>query len=312
MRVDCFNGDADGLCAIHIWRLHRGEADLTITGVKRDIELAKQIPYSAEEINIFDVSHRVNAKALEPFHAKRANIHYFDHHKHDDLSRLSDAYIDTDPGICTAMIVNQHFDQLHDDWAITAAYGDNLYQSAAAIAPMIPDQQRDVLRELGTLLNYNGYGDELSDLLMEPLDLYSAMAGHDSALEFALEHDSVSRLREGFAEDQAHAAAISPLECSDNIQAFLLPDQRWSRRISGTFANAKAREFPNRATAVITPDTRGTLTVSIRAPINAPVGAAELAQQFPQGGGRAAAAGINQLSNDQLDSLLTKMKSTFT
>ena len=41
--------------------------------------------------------------------------------------------------------------------------------------------------------------------------------------------------------------------------------------------------------------------VSIRAPLNNKKGADKICRQFPTGGGRAAAAGINQLPSEQFD-----------
>lgn len=36
--VDVFNGDADGLCALHQWRLAHPATNALVTGVKRDIK----------------------------------------------------------------------------------------------------------------------------------------------------------------------------------------------------------------------------------------------------------------------------------
>ncbi|MNR63552.1 hypothetical protein D3C85_1858960 [compost metagenome] len=44
--------------------------------------------------------------------------------------------------------------------------------------------------------------------------------------------------------------------------------------------------------------------VSIRAPLSNRTGADELARQFPSGGGRKAAAGINQLPRSQLNAFI--------
>ena len=52
---------------------------------------------------------------------------------------------------------------------------------------------------------------------------------------------------------------------------------------------------------MLTEKLSGTYLVSVRAPLTNKVGAADLCKQFPTGGGRAAAAGINDLPADQLD-----------
>jgi len=51
--------------------------------------------------------------------------------------------------------------------------------------------------------------------------------------------------------------------------------------------------------------------VSIRAPLNRKSGADELASQFPTGGGRKAAAGINALPKVQLAEFIATMRKQF-
>lgn len=84
----------------------------------------------------------------------------------------------------------------------------------------------------------------------------------------------------------------------------MLPNEAWSRRVSGVYGNALANEFPDRAHAVITEREAGGYLVSVRAPLNNKTGADEICRQFPSGGGRKAAAGINELPEDQLQSFL--------
>ncbi len=55
----------------------------------------------------------------------------------------------------------------------------------------------------------------------------------------------------------------------------------------------------------------GHYLVSIRASIDRKNGADQLASQFPSGGGRKAAAGINDLRKDQLEIFMTTMQSQF-
>jgi len=51
--------------------------------------------------------------------------------------------------------------------------------------------------------------------------------------------------------------------------------------------------------------------VSIRAPLNRKSGADELASQFPTGGGRKAAAGVNALPKVQLAEFIAAMRKQF-
>jgi len=65
--------------------------------------------------------------------------------------------------------------------------------------------------------------------------------------------------------------------------------------------NELANQNPDKACAIVTEKAGGDYQVSIRAPLNNRAGADEVARQFPTGGGRQAAAGINALPAEQLD-----------
>ena len=67
----------------------------------------------------------------------------------------------------------------------------------------------------------------------------------------------------------------------------------------------------DRAHAVITEKANGNYLVSVRAPLNNKQGAAELCMQFPTGGGRTAAAGINDLPRDTLDTFVETFSDTY-
>ena len=72
---DVFNGDADGLCALHQLRLAEPRDSVLITGVKRDIGLLKKVQASAgDHITALDISLDKNLEALQrPFVAGRAS-----------------------------------------------------------------------------------------------------------------------------------------------------------------------------------------------------------------------------------------------
>ena len=54
---DAFNGDADGVCALVQLRLAEPRESTLITGVKRDIGLAKRIEAGAgDRVTVLDVS----------------------------------------------------------------------------------------------------------------------------------------------------------------------------------------------------------------------------------------------------------------
>src|SRR5690606_21008220 len=103
-----------------------------------------------------------------------------------------------------------------------------------------------------------------------------------------------------YEEDMAKAAAIRPEVATATAGVFIFPDEPWARRVSGVYSNDLVNQFPDRAHAVLTAKASGTYLISVRAPLSNKTGAAELCKQFPTGGGRAAAAGINDLPGEML------------
>ena len=56
LTYDVFNGDADGICALLQLRLAEPAETTRITGVKRDITLAYQVPADCRaKVNILDI-----------------------------------------------------------------------------------------------------------------------------------------------------------------------------------------------------------------------------------------------------------------
>ena len=84
----------------------------------------------------------------------------------------------------------------------------------------------------------------------------------------------------------------------------MLPNEPWARRVSGVYSNDLANADPARAHAVITLRANGCYLVSVRAPLDNKTGADELCMQFPTGGGRKAAAGINDLPAEMLQEFI--------
>ncbi|MEM7294839.1 MAG: acetyltransferase, partial [Pseudomonadota bacterium] len=84
-----------------------------------------------------------------------------------------------------------------------------------------------------------------------------------------------------------------------------------SRRISGVFGNELAREYPDRAHALLSTLPDGGYLVSVRAPVNRKEGADELCMQFETGGGRKAAAGINLLPEQDVDRFIDRFDHQF-
>ena len=175
---DVFNGDADGICALHQLRLAEPRNTVLVTGVKRDIALLKQVDATnATSVTVLDISFDKNREALLPLIAANIPVSYFDHHFAGDIPDNPHlrSYINTDANTCTGLIMNEHLGGAHLPWAVTAAFGDNLFESARTAAePLnLSVAQLETLKTLGTLLNYNGYGSTLDDLYFPPAELYA-------------------------------------------------------------------------------------------------------------------------------------------
>jgi hypothetical protein len=238
-RIDVCNGDADGLCALHQWRLaHPAETQL-VTGVKRDIGLLKRIDAQAgDEILALDIAVEKNAAPLAALLAKGVRVTWFDHHHPGELPTHPNfhATIDTAADVCTSLLVDRQLAGAYRPWAVAAAFGDNLHASARRAAEPLgygPDQL-DALRELGECLNYNGYGDSLADLHYPPAELYRALHPYADPFAFMAESDAFRTLRAGYADDMARARELKPAEQRSGGALYLLPDAPWARRSTRT------------------------------------------------------------------------------
>ena len=307
---DVFNGDADGICSLVQLRLAEPRKARLITGVKRDIALLERVQAGAgDRVTVLDISMDKNRTALDTLLQAEVDVFYVDHHVAGEIPqspRLT-AIINEAPDVCTSLLVNSYLKGQFRAWAVVGAFGDNLQQSAWKLAKPLqlkPDELQS-LEELGTYLNYNGYGEQLEDLHFDPAELFKLAECYASPLDFIRDDQQYfNRLRNGYHEDMMTAAAVEAEQASDSTAVFVLPNAPWARRISGVFSNDLANRFPTRAHAIVTKKTRGGYQVSVRAPLLNKSGAAELCQKFPTGGGRAAAAGINQLSAAELEEFI--------
>ncbi|CAA0084712.1 Uncharacterised protein [BD1-7 clade bacterium] len=303
---DVFNGDADGICALIQLRLANPVDSQLITGVKRDIKLLSQVVAAVgDKVTVLDVSMDKNKPALESLLAQGVEVFYCDHHASGDIpdSTHLDALINLEPDVCTSLLVNGRLNGAHALWAIVGAFGDNLKQSALAVArPLSLDAVTlDKLEKLGIYINYNGYGAAIEDLHFAPEALYNAMVQCVSPLDFMAGDNPVfEALEAGYVADMAKVDSLEPMTAFDHAAVYQLPNQKWARRVSGVFSNDLANANPDRAHAVLTELDGGDFLVSVRAPLNNKQGAVDICSQFDTGGGRAAAAGINRLPADEV------------
>ena len=312
---DVFNGDADGICALQQLRLQSPKDSVKITGLKRDIGLLSQVSAQpGDEITVLDISLDRNREALATVLEAGASVFYADHHfageipQHEHLTTHIDPTADT----CTSLIVNRFLGGGQARWAVVGAFGDNFDRVATELGSSLGMDQSELglLQQLGICLNYNGYGFALSDLMYHPAILYEMVHPFDNPLEF-IKKEGYQALLNQFQIDMNSAASASP-ESADYVGAiYLLPNESWARRIVGAMGNNLAKRHPDRAHALLIDMGDGHYRVSVRAPYNNKQGADDLCRQFPTGGGRRAAAGINQLAQDSLTEFSEKFYQGF-
>lgn len=311
MNYDVFNGDADGICALTQLRNAEPREAKIVTGVKRDINLMAQIDAQpGDQITVLDVSMDKNSEALNKALNAGADVFYCDHHVAGDIPESDHltALINTAPDVCTSILINGHLQGAFLEWAVVGAFGDNLFESATTLAaPLGLDESRlEMLKNLGTYINYNGYGSNLEDLHFTPENLYRLVSAYASPFDFMTDsREAFDKLEGGYKDDMGAAASLQPVHASEATALFVLPDQPWARRVSGVYSNDLANDHPARGHAVLTEKANGNYLVSVRAPLQNKTGADELCMQFPTGGGRKAAAGINDLPADMLDEFST-------
>ena len=304
---DVFNGDADGICALVQLRLAEPRDGVLVTGVKRDIDLLRQVPAGAgDRITVLDVSMDKNRADLDRVLAAGAAVFYVDHHFPGDEPASHPALtaiINEAPDVCTALRVDSHLRGAFRGWAIVGSFGDNLRKSALGLAKHSGYSEEELTRldDLGIYINYNGYGSNLADLHFTPEALYRKVSQFRDPLDFIKSGGAdFEKLETGYRQDMKMAADLPPEKATEKTAVFMLPDEPWARRVSGVYSNDLANNHPDRAHAILTQNKDGTYLVSVRAPLTNKTGAVDLCKQFPTGGGRAAAAGINKLPADML------------
>jgi hypothetical protein len=302
---DVFNGDADGIGALLQLRLAEPRESTLVTGAKRDIKLLQQVPPQAGiDVTVLDISLAENVQALDALLQAGARVRYFDHHHSGTIPGhpALEAHIDASPEVCTSLLVDRLLNGGQRIWAVVAAFGDNLEASArrAAEPLRLAETQIEKLRNLGQAINYNAYGETVDDLHFHPADLYARLYARRDPFAFIAEDEAYPVLRDGFANDMDEARRIAPETANASCALYILPNERWSRRVSGAFSNALVNEFPDRAHAVLTARGKDYI-VSVRAPRTNPRGAQVLCRRFATGGGREAAAGIQLLPRESLE-----------
>jgi nanoRNase/pAp phosphatase (c-di-AMP/oligoRNAs hydrolase) len=268
------------------WGLVHGVEGNSVTGVKRDIELLANItPESGDEIICMDISLARNHSRARELCDRGFKITWFDHHLAGEPIEGLDAHIDTSSNVCTAKIV-ENFLGVKSEWAEVALHGDGL-----SVHSSRPD-----FKELGELLNYNGYGADLDDLHFHP-DKLMRLCLESKTPEKFLQTPAFETLKKGFADDMRNVESINEV---DGI--YLLPNEAWARRVVGVMAHRINSTGPG--PHVIAIDKGNTLQVSLRG--NDGIG--DICSMFG-GGGRATAGGIDALPKEEITALMNEVNS---
>ncbi len=313
---DVCNGDADGLCALHQLRLAFPKKSVLVTGVKRDIALLHRVnAQRGDSVTVLDVSFDANRSEIVKLLSSGVQIEYFDHHTCTNLPSHAGlrASIQTDPGVCTAILVDRFLSGRYRLWTIVAAFGDNIDVSSSPLTKSLAVTRAELikLKQLGFYLNYNSYGDTVEDLIIHPADLYHRLHRYDNPFSFAAKESLLGQLHAAYTEDMAEAILCLPLAKSTSYQIFLLPEAAWSRRIRGAYANKLARESPEQALAVLSETRDNGYTVSIRVPRSGRITADQFCLGYATGGGRATAGGINYLTKNDLHDFIEAFQVQF-
>jgi hypothetical protein len=242
-------------------------------------------------------------------------VRYFDHHFAGEVPTHSnlEAVLDAARGTCTSILVDRYLKGRFRVWAAVGAFGDGLDDAALGLGASLAlgASELERLRELGRSLNYNAYGESEADLLIRPADLYALLAKYEDPLQFLAKERVFARLQATRHADLRAAVEEPPRWSGERADAYVLPDRASSRRVVGAFANHLVRVDPGRAHAVLVPRTKGGYIVSVRAPAGACQDADAFCRQFPTGGGRREAAGIDELPESRIQELIERFKAAF-
>jgi len=311
-----FNGDADGLCALQQIRLADPREAELVTGVKRDIKLLRRVQtVQGDEVTVLDVSLDQNRDDLARILDSGATVRYFDHHHAGALPRSArfEAHIEESADVCTSILVDRHLAGAFHAWAIVAAFGDNLRHLGMALAKAagIDAETAATLEKLGIFLNYNAYGNAVSDLCFDPRDLAGQLLPFAEPLEFVRRSPAFERLGACYEEDMQRVRHLPPARHVPGAMMVVLPDEAWARRVIGVLANELTQAHPECAIAILSPNAHDCYTVSVRVPAQRHIAADEFCRGFETGGGRKLAGGINALPASDIDRFAASFEARF-
>ncbi len=311
---DFFNGDADGIISLHQYRLQFPQKSEVFTGVKRDVKLLRHaVEIKNSTLSVFDISLLSNKDYIDGILSNNNRVTWFDHHEPGE-TKLGDnfeIFVDADPNCCTNILVDNYIDGLYRPWTICGAYGDNLHEQAEKLNPCFDEYSLSKLKEIGETLNYNGYGNEITDLTANPKDVYLDIINYESPFEYRQKSEIYNKIFTQMKSDESELNSSEVLHNSNTGKVILLPNTSASVRYSGIYSNTQTTENPTKAFAILTQVNEKNYRISIRSPKENPYGASKLALQFPTGGGREKAAGVNELPTEELNNFIEKFEEVF-
>jgi len=315
-RYYAFNGDADGLCALQQLRLANPREATLVTGVKRDIKLLRRVDAATgDEVTVLDISLEQNRADVLRLLQVGASIRYFDHHHAGERPQHPrfETHIEEGADVCTSVLVDRYLGGRYRAWAVVAAFGDGLRALGVALANAagLDAPTTAIMEKLGTRLNYNAYGEAISDLHFDPEVLAEKMLPFRDPLDFIRQSQAHEQLGACYEEDMRRARALKPARQIPGATIVVLPDESWARRAIGVLANELTQARPDSAIAILSPKAGGGFTVSVRVPAQSPVGADDFCRNFETGGGRKLAAGINHLPDADVDRFAARFATRF-
>lgn len=313
-QFDVFNGDADGLCALHQLRLAEPRDSVLVTGLKREIALVGRVDARpGDAVTVFDVSLGANRDAVEALLDRGVAVRYFDHHYAGDpiAHPAFESHIDTSPGVCSGILVDRYLGGAQRPWAIAAAFGDNLHEAAQdlAVSRGLTARQTNELRELGECLAYNAYGDCDADVVIAPAAMYRTLVPYVDPFAFMRDEpaSSSASARRDATTSIGRAASRRSWRSGEGRSTRC----RTPRRRGALAKRGLVQAHPNRAHAILTPSPAGGYVASVRAPLASPTGADRLCRTLASGGGRAGAAGVNHLRPDEIPLFVDRFRQAY-
>ena len=120
------------------------------------------------------------------------------------------------------------------------------------------------LKEIGETLNYNGYGNEESDLTVHPKDVYLDIQKYRS-FQYKKMSEIYNKINTQMKLDEAELNSSEILHTSETGKIILLPDTKASIRYS-IYSNKQTTDNPSKAFAILTNINEDAYRISIRSP----------------------------------------------